>query len=246
MNPSGLSSSRQGVQDRIIVALDVPDLRSAEYLLQELEGVISYYKIGLELFTAVGWRAVELVKNFGGHVFLDLKLHDIPTTVGRTVRVISEHGVDMFSLHGLGGLEMLRQATRAVRGDAREKKEYPIPLAVTLLTSHSEEDLREQLGIDRGIREEVLSLATLAREAGLKGVICSPREVRFLREHFQDDFLLVTPGIRPRGSTPNDQKRTYTPAEAFQAGADYIVIGRPITHSPHPRQVAHTIVDEIT
>jgi orotidine-5'-phosphate decarboxylase len=233
------------LDNQIIVAIDTSSLDEAEKLLKELQGTISFYKIGFELFTAHGWKAIELVRRFGSRIFLDLKLHDIPTTVAKTAAVICEHDIDMFNVHALGGFEMMKKTAETVRECMKTPKKKPLALAVTILTSHSEEELAQDLGIQKALKEEVLSLARLAKKAGLDGVICSPQETAFLRKEFPRDFLLVTPGIRPRPSGKDDQKRALTPKEALAAGADYLVIGRPITAASNPRQQAVAILSSL-
>jgi len=220
----------------LIVALDFPDLDPCRRLLEELKGTVKIFKIGTELFTAHGWESVELVQKSGADVFLDLKFHDIPTTVAKTCRVVAQRGVFMFNVHTLGGLEMMKEAKKAAGKS--------LLLGVTILTSHEETTLKE-LGIGRPLREEVLSLARLAKQAGLDGVISSPEETATLRKEFGKSFVLVTPGIRPAGSEQNDQRRSLTPQEAIQQGADYLVIGRPITGAPHPREAARQILQSL-
>ena len=212
----------------LIVALDFPDLDLCKKLLKELEGLVKIYKVGSELFTAQGWRAVDLVQEFGGKVFLDLKLHDIPTTVAKTSRVITRRGIFMFNLHTLGGLQMMQEAKKAVEKEGRGGKK-PLLIGVTILTSHEEKTLSQELGITRPLQEEVLVLAQLAQKAGLNGVVCSPKETHFLRKELGAGFILVTPGVRPSGSEADDQRRSLTPKKAVRQGANYLVIGRPIT-----------------
>ncbi len=228
--------------NQIIVALDTPTLEGAEKLLVELKGVITYYKIGFEFFTAHGWKAVELVKKQGGRVFLDLKLHDIPNTAAKTAAVICDHDVDMFNVHALGGLEMMREVRKTVDEKTKAKKNKPLVIAVTILTSHNPESLSTELNISKSLPDQVSHLAGLTREAGLDGVVCSPQEAAFLRSKFPKPFCLVTPGIRPDDSEKGDQKRTLTPSEAIQAGVDYMVIGRPITAAPDPRKATLSIL----
>lgn len=232
-------------RDRVIVALDTPRLEDAKKLLAELQGVITFYKIGLELFSAHGWKAIELVRRSGGRIFLDLKLHDIPTTVAKTATVICEHEIDMFNVHALGGFEMMKKTAETVNDCVKVGKKKPMILAVTILTSHTEEDLSRDLGIQKGLNEEVASLARLAHKAGLDGVVCSPQEIALVRQELPKDFTLVTPGVRPLESDKNDQKRTLTPKEALQAGADYLVIGRPITAASDPRAQALVILSSL-
>lgn len=228
----------------LIVALDFPDLKPCKRLIEELKGLVKIYKVGSELFTAQGWKAVELVQKSGGEVFLDLKLHDIPTTVAKTARVIAARNVFMFNVHALGGLEMMREAKKAVNETCKGNTK-PFLLAVTLLTSLEEKILSKELGIVRPLQEEVLHLARLAKEAGLDGVISSPEETESLRQGLGKDFILVTPGVRPPESDAHDQRRSLTPGEAIRKGADYLVIGRPITTSPTPRQAASQILQSL-
>ncbi len=229
---------------KIILALDTSSLDVAKKLIKEVEGVINYYKIGSELFTAHGWEAVELVKKAGGRIFLDLKFHDIPNTVAKAAAVVCEHEVDMFNVHTLGGLEMMKQVRKTVDERAKGKKK-PIILGVTILTSHTEKDL-DDIGIKRNVNDQVLHLAGLAEKAGLDGVVSSPQEITLIRGKLPKDFLIVTPGIRPAGSEKGDQKRTFTPQDAIQSGCDYMVIGRPIYAAPQPRKAAAEIVQSLT
>ncbi len=218
------------LKDKVIVALDKPDLEDVDRLLDQLKGSASYFKIGFELFTAQGWKAVERVRRHGGRIFLDLKLHDIPNTVARAIRVVCEHEIDMVNVHTLGGMEMMQAAAEA----ARSYKKAPVLIGVTILTSHTEAVLRQELGMSRSLPDQVLHLARQAHEAGLNGLVCSPLEVTMLRQEIARPFCLVTPGIRPAGSAAGDQKRICTPREAFEKGADYLVIGRPVTDAPDP------------
>jgi len=233
------------LKDRLIVALDAPSLEIAEQWLQELKGVVHFYKVGLELFTAHGWKAVNMIKSFGGRVFLDLKLHDIPNTVSRTLAAVCEHEVDMVNVHTLGGVEMMKLARQALNQHAGNRKR-PHLIGVTILTSHNQATLTNDLGIRRKIKDEVLHLAEKASVAGLDGVVCSPQETPWVRKKCGKDFLIVTPGVRPSGSALGDQKRIETPEKAIRSGADYIVVGRPITQAPSPRQAATAILEAIS
>ena len=226
---------------RLIVALDFPNLDSCRKILEELKGLVKIYKVGSELFTAEGWRAVELVRRSGAEVFLDLKLHDIPTTVAKTARVIANHDVFMFNVHALGGLEMMREAKKAV-DEASKGRRRPLLVGVTILTSHKEGELSRELGISRPLKEEVLALAKGAKEAGLDGAVCSPEEIEILKKGMGGKFILVTPGIRPEGIGLDDQSRVMTPKQALQKGADYLVLGRPVTASSHPRRTVEEIL----
>ena len=230
---------------RLIVALDTPSLDIVKKTVKDLEGVVGYYKIGFELFTAHGWDAVNLVKKSGADIFLDLKLHDIPNTVSKAAAVIEEHDVEMFNVHTLGGFEMMKATREMVDKRAKNEKDRPLIIGVTILTSHNEADLKE-LGISgRTIKEQVLHLAKLAHKAGLDGVVCSPQEIELLRNELPKNFVIVTPGVRPAGSAKGDQKRVMTPKEALEAGASYIVVGRPITEARKPREEALAILESI-
>ncbi len=232
-------------KDRLIVALDAPTLEVAEQWLIELKGVVHYYKVGLELFTAHGWKAVNLVKNYGGRVFLDLKLHDIPNTVSRTLASVCEHEVDIVNVHALGGFEMMKLAREAVEKYSSGHVIKPKLIAVTVLTSHDQKSLSRELRVRGKVKDEVLHLAGLAKKAGLDGIVCSPEETAWVRKKFKEDFLIVTPGIRPPGADKGDQKRIFTPEKALKAGADYLVVGRPITQDAHPKDAALEILSAI-
>lgn len=228
--------------DKIIVALDTPSLQVAEKIIKDLDGLVSFYKVGFELFTAHGWQAVELVKKHGNRVFVDLKLHDIPNTVSKTMAVLCEHEIDMVTLHAHGGFEMMRKAAQTADERAKTGKHRPKMVGVTVLTSHSEDELKKELGISRTLDEQVIALAQLAQKAGLDGVVSSPHETSMLRKALPPGFLIVTPGVRPENSEKSDQKRVFTPVQAIKAGADYMVIGRPITGAPHPRKQTEAIL----
>jgi orotidine-5'-phosphate decarboxylase len=184
---------------------------------------------------------VRRIHERGGKVFLDLKFHDIPTTVAKASIEASRLGVFMFNMHALGGAAMMRESVQAVR---QLSGAHPLAIAVTVLTSMGPADL-EPLGITLPVDELVVRLALLAKEAGMSGVVASPREIGLIKKACGPDFLVVTPGIRPAGSDANDQKRAMTPAEAVEAGADFIVVGRPITHAPDPKAAARSIAEEI-
>jgi len=230
-------------KDKIIVALDVEDLPSALKLVELLHDDVGAFKIGKQLFTATGPDAVRSIHGLGGRVFLDLKFHDIPTTVAKASVEAARHGVFMFNMHALGGAAMMREAVRAVRAVPGLQKQ-PLMIAVTVLTSMGTDDL-QPLGIALPVDELVVRLALLARDAGLNGVVASPREIGLIKKACGPDFIVVTPGIRPRGADSNDQKRAMTPGEAVLAGADFIVVGRPITHATDPKAAARSIAEEI-
>ncbi len=218
---------------RIIVALDFNSAEQALKLLDKLDPSLCRVKIGKELFTACGPQLVKKVAAHGFEVFLDLKFHDIPNTVSKAVKVAGDLGVWMLNVHASGGLPMMEQA-RAALGEFG--KERPRLIAVTVLTSLAEDDLR-QIGIESSPEEQVSKLAFLAREAGLDGVVCSAAETRLLRAQLPDDFCLVTPGIRRAEDATGDQKRILGPAEAVRCGSNYLVVGRPITQAESPNEV---------
>ena len=241
-----LLSPRPIPTERLLAALDTTDLKHAKALAEALKGTVGGIKIGLELYSSRGVEGVRALAALGLPVFLDLKLHDIPNTVASAVRAMLPLEPFMLTVHAAGGAAMLRAAAAAAAeaGDAR-----PRLLAVTVLTSLDAEDLA-QVGQAGPVAEQVLRLATLARDAGIDGAVCSPREVRLLRPRLGADFILVVPGIRPAwaASPPgagDDQKRVTTPGEAIAAGADYLVIGRPITAARSPREAALRIAAEI-
>ena len=233
-------------QERIIVALDTPDKLVCERLVNSLKGAISIFKIGSELFTACGYEAVAMVLDAGAEVFLDLKFHDIPNTVANVSQIASRFGVKMFNVHALGGEKMMKATRTAVEGETKKRGLVkPIILAVTVLTSIGEEDMQTVLGTTRSLDEQVVFLAKSAREAGLDGVVASAREVALIKKTCGEDFVVVTPGVRPQWVAAQDQVRVVTPKEAFDNGSDYIVIGRPITAAADPLEAAKRIIAEI-
>lgn len=231
--------------DKIIVALDVNSMEETEKLIGELRSIVKIFKIGSELFISCGFQAVDMVRRKGGKVFLDLKFHDIPNTVVHASKAIARHGIHMFTVHAMGGFDMMKGAVEASREEAsRLKTPPPLVLGVTVLTSMNAKDILS-VGIDAAVTDEVLRLAKLAEKAGLSGVVASPREVALLRKNLKKDFLIVTPGVRPLWSRKNDQERAATPKEAVKSGADYLVIGRPITAAEDPKSAAEKIINEI-
>ena len=234
-------------KDRLIVALDVATLAEEENALRELGGTVSFFKVGNQLFTAAGPRAVEAIKETGAKVFLDLKYHDIPNTVERTAQAACDLGVDLFNVHALGGFEMMECAAKAVWNWTQEHgRPGPKVLGVTVLTSLSEASLKDVMGeTNRTLEEEVLMLARMASSAGLDGVVASPEEIVPIKEACGKEFIVLTPGVRPQGSEMGDQKRVLTPGEAIRRGADYLVVGRPILSALNPREVAGAILKEM-
>ena len=232
-------------KSRIITALDVDELEKAKSLVRLLRDEVAAFKIGKQLFTRCGPDAVKMVHDEGGRVFLDLKFHDIPTTVAKASLEVMRLGVFMFNLHASGGLDMMKKAVSEIQERAAKTGQgKPILLAVTVLTSQGPEDLK-RLGISRSMEEMVVSLAALAKEAGVDGVVASPKEIKAIREACGNDFVIVTPGIRPASSSKDVQKRIMTPLEAITAGADYIVVGRPITQAEDPLAAARSINNEL-
>ncbi len=229
------------MKTQLIVALDVPDTRSAAGLIARLPQNISWCKIGAELFCSAGPACLAPAQRAGKKIFLDLKFHDIPRTVGAAVAAATRHGVHMLTLHAAGGRAMLREAVRVARDHGPTA---PILLGVTVLTSLGADDLRE-LGVRRAPRAQALALGELALSCGLDGLVASPQEARRMREKLGSRFTLVTPGIRPAASPPDDQRRTATPAEAMAAGANYLVVGRPIVAAPDPALAARLILAEM-
>jgi len=230
--------------DRIIIALDVPTKEEGIALVGRLADARTF-KIGLELFTAEGPALFRKLKVLRKDIFLDLKLHDIPNTVAGAVRSAYRHGVQMMTVHTSGGREMMAKAAEAAKAAADAGKgPKPILLGVTVLTSLKGPDL-EEVGMGPDVASQVLRLAGLAKAAGLDGVVCSPQEIEVLRREYGRELVIVTPGIRPVWAAAQDQKRIMTPAEAVAKGADYLVIGRPITGAPSPNEAFLRIAEEI-
>jgi orotidine-5'-phosphate decarboxylase len=243
--PDSPTPSKLAAADRLFVAVDVETLGAAEALLDRLQGVTRGCKIGSQLFTAAGPAAIEAAHKRGYHVFLDLKFHDIPNTVAGAVREATRLGVFMLTCHASGGREMMRAAAEAATTAATDSGvARPICLGVTVLTSLDRRALQAELGVASSVEAHVLRLATLAREAGLDGCVASPQEVSLLRTSLGRRWVIVAPGIRPAGPS-DDQRRTATPASAIAAGADYIVVGRPITSAPDPATAARRLLEEL-
>jgi orotidine-5'-phosphate decarboxylase len=229
--------------NQIIVALDVDSRTEALNLVNQLKGRVALFKIGSQLFTSEGPGLVREIVGRGERVFLDLKFHDIPNTVTKAVLAAAALGVSMLTLHTFGGLKMMSAAANAVKQMPGIQDRLQL-LGVTVLTSMAEVDL-VQVGMSAGVASQVIRLAKLAAEAGLDGVVASPSEVGLLRGQLGSRMKIVTPGIRPAGSEANDQSRIATPAAALQAGADYLVIGRPITASSDPAASLEKILREL-
>ncbi len=231
-------AARTPSRPRLIVALDVDTLETGTDLVRRIGPDVAWYKVGKQLFTRHGPDAVRRLREAGKRVFLDLKFHDIPNTVSQAVRSAAAIGADLVNVHASGGPEMLREAARAA-GEAGI-----VLVAVTVLTSLSRADLAA-VGLDVEPAVQAVRLARLARECGVAGVVCSPWEIGPIREACGQDFVLVVPGIRPAGADSADQKRVMTPAQAAAAGADFIVVGRPVTGSSDPAAAARSILAEM-
>ena len=230
------------MQNPIIAALDVPTAEQALKLAQEIAPAVGAFKIGKELFTSAGPDIVKRVRDTGAAVFLDLKFHDIPNTVAKAVASAVRLDVQMLTIHTSGGSEMMRAAEESAQQTASQSgRNAPLVLGVTVLTSHDANTLTE-MGCEPNVGRQVERLALLAAKSGLRGLVCSPLEITALRQLLPASMQLVTPGIRTGTEKADDQKRTLTPREAMQAGASWLVIGRPIYAAPNPRAAAEAIL----
>lgn len=230
----------------LVLALDVDDFKKADALVGKLSDYVGVFKIGSQLFTAEGAKVVNMVNERGGRVFLDLKFHDIPNTVARAAEVATKLGVYIFNVHTSGGYEMMKAAAEATKKISLALGiRKPIILGVTLLTSINQEILEKEIGIKKRLEEQVVHLAKLAKAASLDGVVASSWEIEEIRKACGEDFVILTPGIRPAGKSPNDQKRVMTPREAIKLGADFLVIGRPIRNAANPVEAAKQILREM-
>ena len=227
------------MKSKIFVALDVENKEKALEIVGDLKGLGACFKIGKQLFTSTGPELVREIVGMGEDVFLDLKYHDIPNTVAKAGAAAADLGVKIFNVHASGGRKMME----AVREEMNKLTNPPLVLAVTILTSLGEEDIRE-VGFDRTIPEQIARLAKLAKDSGMDGVVASPLEIELIRDVCGKDFKILTPGIRPAFAAVNDQKRIATPAEALRKGADYLVIGRPITAAENRREAFLKILEE--
>lgn len=233
-------------RERIFVALDMDNLDDAMRLVDRLGDTFRSFKVGMQLYNWVGPELITRLHKEGCRVFTDLKFHDIPNTVAGASDTMTRHGVMMFNVHAAGGVEMMRQAKQAAVKRSEEMG-VPVPLviAVTQLTSTSQQMLNEEIGIPGTVEETVIRYAKQAKQAGLDGVVASGHEVAAIREACGKDFITVIPGIRPAWAAKNDQVRVMTPRQALSAGADYLVIGRAITAAADPREAAMRILQEI-
>jgi len=231
-------------EDKIIIALDVPKKEIAFNLIEKLKDVRTF-KIGLELFISEGPSLLKKIHKMGEKIFLDLKLHDIPNTVAGAIRSGLQHRVSMMTLHASGGLDMMKRASdEANQFSIKTGIQKPLLLAVTVLTSFKQDELK-QIGVQGKTNDQVLNLAGLAQQAGMDGLVCSPKETTLIKKEMGKDFVVVNPGIRPSWASKDDQKRITTPRQAVQNGADYLVIGRPVTQAPDPEQAFLKICQEL-
>jgi len=233
-------------KDRLALALDVDSDREALGIVAELKDSVGVFKVGLQLFTAYGPDIVRRITGMGGRVFLDLKYHDIPNTVAKASAEAVKLGVSIFNVHSLGGFDMMKAAAESSKETA-EKLNLPAPvvLAVTILTSMDGKSVRKELKITRSLQREVVHLARLARRAGMHGVVASPQEIKTLRRAVRGEFVILTPGVRPVWADRDDQKRVMTPGEAVKAGADYIVVGRPVLKASDRKTAVEKILEEM-
>jgi orotidine-5'-phosphate decarboxylase len=230
----------QQTDPKIIIALDYSDEKSAIAMVKQLSPELCRIKIGKELFVSCGPQLVEKISKMGFEIFLDLKFHDIPNTVAGACNAAANLGVWMVNVHASGGLKMMQAAREAIENNSHK----PLLIAVTILTSLDNQALSE-IGYKNNTQQQVLQLAKLTQHAGLDGIVCSPLEAHQIKSETNKDFILVTPGVRPKGSDVNDQSRIMTPKQALEAGSNYLVIGRPITASENPLKALEEISLEI-
>ena len=234
------------MRDRLIVALDTDDGEEIDWLSGTLMDIVGWFKMGFQAFNALGMEAFPWFKQNGYKAFVDLKFHDIPNTVARDVGTMTKHGASMINMHASGGLEMMQTARNSADSAAYKANiPRPILLGVTVLTSMDEAAFQQNFGSERQLTEQVVYLAQLTQAAGLDGVVASPLEIEPIRKACGDNFLIVTPGIRPKWAETGDQRRITTPAEAIQRGADYIVVGRPIIEAEDPLEATEMILEEM-
>ncbi len=241
-----MSPAMKDPKDKIIFALDVEHFGEAQHWVRLLKDRVGLFKVGKQLFTHAGPKVIDMIRQKGQNTFLDLKYHDIPNTVAKAGEEATKLGVAMFNLHALGGFEMMRKTVEASKAMAKSLgNPKPLILAVTILTSMDEESLKE-VGVQGPLVEEVGRLASLSLKAGVDGVVASPQEIGTIRQRCGEKFLIVTPGIRHPSDKRDDQKRTLSPKEAIAAGANYLVIGRPIKEAKDPLEAVQKIIEDIS
>ncbi len=246
MTKSEIRNPKSPAKDRLVLALDLDSDRDALGIVDELKDAAGMFKVGHQLFTAYGPDIVRRIIDRGGKVFLDLKYHDIPNTVAKASAEAVKLGVSIFNVHALGGFDMMKAAAESAKETAaRHNLPEPCALAVTILTSMDDKSLRRELKITRSLRREVSHLARLAQRAGMHGVVASPQEIKLIRRTVCGAFVILTPGVRPAWAGKDDQKRTMTPAGAVAAGADYIVVGRPVLMAEDRRVAVRKILEEM-
>lgn len=234
------------MEDKLIVALDTDDGEEIDWITDELMNTVAWVKIGFQAITTVGTEVFSWMSERRFKTFLDLKFHDIPNTVARDVGTMTKQGAHMINMHASGGFEMM-QAARFSADEASDDSGIPKPilLGVTILTSIDETGFQQNFDSERQLTDQVVYFAQLAQAAGLDGVVASPLEIEPIRKACGDNFLIVTPGIRPKWADPGNQRRITTPAEAINRGADFIVVGRPIIEAEDPLEAAGRILDEM-
>ena len=236
----------QKFKNPLIIALDVNTMEEAELFVDTLAPYAGGFKVGMQLYNSAGPEVLHRLKDKKAPVFVDLKFHDIPNTVAGATRVLTRLGAAILNVHAAGGGDMMRAAAEAARDEAAKANiRPPLVVAVTVLTSIGQEVFNNQIGLSGSIEERVVSWALLAKEAGLGGVVASPREIAAIRKNCGQDFVIITPGVRPAGAAADDQKRTMTPKEAVGLGATYLVVGRPVTTAPDPVEVVRAILEDI-
>jgi len=243
-----LSAAQIGMAKRLMIALDYPDAAQAGHFIEKLEGIPCYMKVGMQLFYAAGPEFIKELKSRGFSVFVDLKMHDIPNTVKGGAQSLTQLGADMFNVHASGGSAMMAAAHAGAASAVSLNPSLSMPLiiAVTQLTSTSQEVMNNEIGISGTVTDTVVRYAKLAAAAGLDGVVASPQESAAIAAACGPDFCTVTPGIRPAGSSMDDQSRVMTPGQAIIQGSHYLVVGRPVTAAADPRQAALNIIEEMT
>ncbi len=233
-------------KDRIILALDIDNLDDVIKYVDLLKEYVGFFKVGLPLFISCGFKAVDVIKEHGGRVYFDGKFQDIPNTMAQACTILMKKGIDFFNISASGGSRMLVNTINECRDYAKkENLKLPIILGVTLLSSFGQKTLTNELGVDMNISNYVLKLSKIAKEAGLSGVIAPDTDAMQIKKELGNDFIVVCPAVRPTWATVNDQIRFVSPTEAIKSGADYIIIGRPITHAADPTAAAKLIINEI-
>lgn len=240
-------SKPQDAKERIILALDVDNIDEARTIVRELKDYVGFFKVGIQLFVSCGFEAVKMIKEEGGKVYCDLKFHDIPHTVSQACECLIKNDVDFFNIHLQGGSKMVSQAVKASR-DTAKKLEKPTPtiIGVSLLSSFGQRTLTEELCVDKVLEDYIMQLAKLAKNTGLDGIIACSNEAKKIRQELGDDFIIISPAVRPTWAAVNDQVRVDTPSEAVASGIDYLVIGRPITHADDRVSAVKLVIDEIS